>query len=138
MLKILNTRVTLADVSILLLRLWLGSMMIFHGYKKVFGNMERFVGGVADLGFPFPEFFAYAAAFSEFLGGIFIILGLFFRPVLLFVIITMLVAVFGAHADDPFGRKELPLTFAFISAATLLTGPGKFSLDALIVRLFKR
>ena len=40
-----------------------------HGYGKAFAG-EQLTEGVAKMGFPMPDLFAWAAAFSEFLGGI--------------------------------------------------------------------
>jgi putative oxidoreductase len=123
----------LPDGAVLVLRLWLGAMMLWHGLPK-FGRMEMFQKRVAELGFPMPEFFAWAAALSEVLGGVALLLGLGLRFVLPFVFVTMVVAAFGAHAADPFARKELPLTYAVLVAALWLLGAGRWSLDAWLSR----
>ena len=117
------------DSAVLLLRVWLGAMMIYHGYGKVFERIDGFTEGVAKMGFPMPEFFAWAGALSEFGGGILLILGLFSRPAALFVSSTMFVAAFVRHLDDPFGKKELALTYLVMAIALAITGPGKYSLD---------
>lgn len=117
------------DNAVLLLRLWLGAMMIVHGYGKVFGGLERFTAGVEKMGFPAPELFAWAAALSEFGGGILLILGLFTRPAAIFVTCTMFVAAFIRHMDDPFGKKELSITYLVLALILLITGPGRLSLD---------
>lgn len=122
------------DGAIAFLRIWLGAMMIVHGYSKVFGDNTRFFEGVADMGFPVPELFGWLAAFSEFGGGVLLILGLLTRPAALLVAATMGVAAFVRHFDDPFGNKELPLTYMVIAIALLIAGPGKISLDR---RLFR-
>ncbi len=125
----------LRDFGLLVLRLGFGLGIAYHGYGKIFGGrMEKFIGGVAELGFPAPEFFAWAAASSEFAGGLLIAAGLFTRPAAYFVAVTMLVAAFGRHAADPFERKELALAFLFASLAIALTGPGRFALDCLFCR----
>ncbi len=65
------------DIGLLWLRVLMGAGIAYHGYGIVFGgNMEHFAQSVAHLGFPRPEIFAWAAALSEFLGGILIALGL--------------------------------------------------------------
>lgn len=117
------------DSAILLLRLWLGAMMILHGYGKVFERMDGFAEGVAKLGFPAPELFAWLAALSEFGGGILLIVGLFSRPASIFVFFTMFVAAFIRHFDDPFGKKELALTYLVMAIVLAIAGPGKYSLD---------
>jgi len=120
----------LPDIGILWLRVLMGGGMAYHGYGKVFGGrIEGLATGVAAMGFPLPEFFAWAAALSEFLGGICIALGLFTRPAAFFVFITMAVAAFIKHGADPFKRKELALAYWTIAGALIFLGSGKFSLD---------
>jgi len=121
------------DIGLLWLRVLMGSGIAYHGYGKVFGgNVARLAEGVAAMGFPMPEVFAWAAALSEFAGGICIALGLFTRFAALFVFITMSVAAFGAHAADPFQKKELALAFWTMAGALICLGGGKYSLDAVI------
>ena len=88
----------------------MGSGIAYHGYGKVFGgDITPLTQGVTAMGFPYPEVFAWAAALSEFLGGICIVLGLFTRPAAFFVFATMSVAAFIAHKADPLQTKELAL-----------------------------
>ena len=120
----------LRDFGLLWLRILMGAGMAYHGFGKVFGgNMAQFAGGVSDLGFPFPLFFAWAAALSEFLGGICVFLGFKTRIASLFVFTTMSVAVFLRHGADPFQVKELALAYWTMSGALLFMGGGKFSLS---------
>ena len=121
------------DGAVLLLRVWLGAMMLWHGVPK-FGRMEAFQERVAGMGFPAPEMFAWAAALSETLGGVALLLGIGMRLLLPFVCLTMLVAAFGAHAADPFARKELPLTYAVVAAALWMLGAGRWSLEQWLKR----
>jgi putative oxidoreductase len=41
----------------------------------------------------------------------------------------MAVAVFFAHAGDPFARKELALLYLLIFSVIFILGAGKYSLD---------
>lgn len=120
------------ESAAVLLRVWLGAMMITHGFGKVFGDNSKFFAGVEKMGFPLPEFFGWAAALSEFAGGIFLILGLFTRFWSLMALATMAVAGFIRHADDPFNNKELAFTYLVISGVVFLLGPGRASLDRLL------
>lgn len=44
------------------------------------------------------------------------------------VVITMLVAAFVVHGDDPWSKKEFALLYALAFIAIGLLGPGKYSL----------
>jgi len=121
----------LLDLGLLWVRIGMGLGIARHGFQKIFeGKMAGFAGAVGSLGFPAPEFFAWAAALSELLGGVLIVLGLFTRPAAFFVFATMTVAAFLHHAGDPLSSKELALAYWLISGMVLMTGGGKWSVDA--------
>ena len=50
--------------------------------------------------------------------------------ILPFIRVTMAVAAFMIHAADPFAKQEKALVFLIAFVALLLTGPGRYSLDA--------
>ncbi len=114
------------------LRLWIGLGSAYHGYGKIFGgHMGQFAQGVAQIGFPAPGFFAWAAAFSEFFGGILLILGSGTRWAAFFIFTTMSVAFFIHHRLDPLKVKELALAYWTVAGALIMTGGGKWSWDYL-------
>lgn len=118
-------------LGLLWLRVLMGFGIAWHGYGKIFGGrMAKFTEGVAGLGFPVSEFFAWAAALSELVGGILVVVGLGTRFAALFIFITMSVAAFLWHAADPFSVKELALTYWVMAGTLILTGAGSFSVDA--------
>ncbi len=117
------------DGAILLLRVWLGAMMMYHGFPKVFTNSAGFVAYLEKLGMPMPSVMAALAAGAEFFGGLLILIGFLTRPAAMLVLITMLVAGFIAHSADGFTKQELPLTYAMLSVALFLSGSGAFSLE---------
>lgn len=120
------------ELSMLVLRITAGLLMaILHGFGK-FPVNPAFVQGVASLGFPMPEFFAYAAAIAELAGGIFLALGLFTRPAALLLAVTMGVAAFGQHIADPLQVKELSIIYLVISLVFFFRGANRFSVDSLI------
>ena len=120
-----------ADIGILILRVLGGLGIAYHGYGKIFGGkMAGFTEGVAGMGFPVPEVFAWAAALSEFAGGLMLAVGLLTPFAALAVFLTMSVAAFIAHSSDPFKVKEMALAYWTISGALICLGGGKFSLDA--------
>jgi putative oxidoreductase len=68
------------------------------------------------------------AALTEFGGGLLLMLGLFFRPVLVFFLITMTVATAShlAAGEGPWHATEMATVFVVF----FLLGPGRYSLDA--------
>jgi putative oxidoreductase len=106
-------------------------MAFGHGLGKL-PPSEAFMGGVAELGFPLPHLFAWAAGLSEFVGGLFLAAGLFTRPSAMLVAITMAVAAFGRHALDPFNIKELALLYLLMALIFVARGASKWSVDNII------
>lgn len=127
-----NTNLACNDFAALILRLFAGLTMAFaHGLGKI-PPPEMLVQGLGAMGFPAPEFFAWAAALAEFAGGLLLALGLLTRPAAFFMAFTMAVAAFGAHAADPFQKKEMALLYLVISLFFVIYGAGKFSIDRFI------
>ena len=123
----------LASFGLLWMRLLMGIGIASHGYQKIFGgHLDHFAQGVAAMGFPVPMAFAWAAALSEFAGGICIALGLGTRIAAAAGFTTMSVAVFKHHAADPFKVKELALAYWTMAGALIMTGAGLYSIDTLL------
>jgi putative oxidoreductase len=142
------------DLGLLILRLAGGGLALAHGWGKVVslsaGQGERLVAGVAELGFPAPGLFAWAAALAEFVGGLLVMIGLGTRVAAAFAAFTMVVAGFGRHkahlqlfaklglmqagpdALKAWGNPELALVYLAIFLGVALLGPGRFALDAMI------
>lgn len=122
------------EISLTALRVITGLLMAYlHGMGKV-PPSEKFLAGVTGLGFPMPAFFAWAAGISEFLGGLFLAVGLFTRLSALLVACTMLVAAFGRHLADPLDVKELSLLYLVVALVFITRGAGRLSLDHLFMR----
>lgn len=118
------------DIGLLILRVLFGLGIAHHGYGKVFGGqMAMMTEGVGKMGFPFPVVFAWAAALSEFAGGILLVVGFQTQIAAFFVFCTMAVAFFVAHAADPLQVKELAAAYGAVAAALFFTGAGGLSVD---------
>jgi putative oxidoreductase len=123
------------SVGLAWLRILAGSGIATHGFGKIFGgHMEGFAQGVAQMGFPVPALFAWAAALSEFAGGICVAVGIGTRIAALFIFGTMSVALFLHHAADPFDVKELAYLYWSIAGALIMLGGGAYTLPSLIAR----
>jgi putative oxidoreductase len=122
------------DAGMMLLRVFAGLALVYqHGRGKI-PPSEGFVGRVDGMGFPAPEMFAWMAGIAEVGGGLLLAVGLLTRPVAAILVVHFIIVAFLAHAGDPFGRRELPLFFLFTSLMFVLTGAGRYALDAVIHR----
>ena len=118
-----------ANAGLTILRIFTGlSLAAAHGIGKIPPG-EGLITRAGELGFPVPVVFAWAAAFSEFLGGIFLALGLFTRLAGFFIAFTMLVAILGVHGADPYQKKELAFMYFFVALAFMIKGSGDWSVD---------
>ncbi len=122
------------NVGLLVLRVLSGLGMATHGYGKIFaeGRIEQFAEGVEAMGFPAPLLFAWLAALSEFVGGLFLAAGFLTRYAALLIFGTMTVAAFIAHSGDPFSERELALLYWTVSLAIIFLGAGQYAVDALL------
>ncbi|HEX8299679.1 MAG TPA: DoxX family protein [Rubricoccaceae bacterium] len=124
------------DAGLLVLRLGLFGLLAFgHGLGKLPVSPE-FVQGTADMGFPLPVLFAWAAALSEFAGGLLLAFGFLTRPAAVIVATTMFVAFGLAHGFALSGESSGEMAFLYLVGALALffTGPGRYSVDAILNR----
>ena len=122
----------IVGIVLLIVRLFIGFAMISHGYPK----LEQLMSGKEVQFFDFlglgQKVSLALTVFAEFVCSIFIILGLFTRWALSFLIITMSVAGFLVHGSDPFAKRESSLLYLSVYLLIMAIGPGKFSIDAMI------
>lgn len=116
------------DLSALLLRLGFGGMMIPHGIKK----LERLEDGVSNASFSDPIGLGgpatlIIAVVVEIIFSLFVILGIKVRLSTVPLILTMLIAAFVVHANDPFVKKEMALLYLTGYLAIWCLGAGKYS-----------
>lgn len=129
-----GTRTAAGDAGLLILRVAAMLLLItLHGLGK-FPPSEQFVGWIGGMGFPVPILFAWLSALTEVVVASLLLLGLFTRPLGLFLFCYFLIVVFVPHQGDPIGDRELPLLFGTIGLALGLMGPGAFSIDAVLRR----
>lgn len=124
-------------VAALLARLVLGSIMLAHGWTKVIprGSLYSFAHAVAHMGMPY--WLGYVAAFTEFFGGIALILGLLTPIAAAGVAIDMAVAILKVHLRHGLtgpGGFEFPLSLLALALLLLADGPGYLALDAALFR----
>lgn len=124
-------------VASLIGRLVLGSIMLAHGWMKVIprGSLYSFAHTVAHLGMPY--WLGYVAAFTEFFGGIALILGLLTSIAAIGIAIDMAVAVLRVHLHHGLtgpGGFEFPLACLALALFLLADGPGYLALDRAVFK----
>ncbi len=121
------------------LRLTLGTIMFAHGAQKIFGawggkGLSSWISGTAPLELRPSWAWLAAAAFSEFLGGVLVMLGLFTRVGAVLIACVMSVAIAGVHWSNGFfinsGGFEYPFALLGMAFALMITGGGNASMDS--------
>jgi putative oxidoreductase len=139
--------------AIILLRLMAGGVFLWEGILK-FVYTNQGVGRFTKLGLPFPQATANFVGVLEIVGGILLIAGFLTRPIAIPFAIEMLVAILSTKIALYLGTSPLPLPpvppqiglwavlheirSEYAQLMTMLfvffAGPGRWSLDALLVQ----
>jgi putative oxidoreductase len=136
--KILKeTNPNLLSLSVLLLRCTIGILLFIAGSGKLFGwfggyGMEATLQGFSKIGISMA--LTYLSTYTEFLGGLLLIIGLLTRPVAFAVMINMLVATLVTLPHGFMGPTgaQTPFLFLVIDIVILLAGPMAYSVDRII------
>lgn len=118
----------LSDLGLLILRVSFSVLMLTHGVPKL---SKLFISPIA-----FPDPLGVGSGLSlvltligELIAPIFIIIGFKTKIAAIPAAITMFVAAFVVHFNDPIETKEKALLYFFAFFVILLAGSGKFSVD---------
>ncbi len=126
----------LKPLALLLLRLGLGLIFVYHGYPKLFTHMHETVQAFPRMGF--PAYFAYIAGIFEFFGGWLLVLGLFTRIAALLLAGEMAIAIVRVHIPQgglmAVSNYQFPLAMAVGAFALVAVGAGAISLDRAIFK----
>ena len=126
------------DFGLLLIRVALGTIMVAHGAQKLFTfGYGGVAGSMAQMGIPFPQIGAALLMATEFGGGLLILAGLLTRFAAAAFAFAMFVAATQVHLPNGFflpNGYEFTLMLGLTSIGLVLTGAGRYSLDALIGR----
>lgn len=122
------------DVALLLMRLMLGAVFLYHGVPKLM-HIQDTVEFITKLGIPSPTLSAWLSAIAEGVGGGLLVLGLLTRLTtapMAFNMAVAIIAVHSAHFGLDQGGMEYALTLGVMLIALGLLGPGRISMDHLI------
>lgn len=122
----------IVDIVLLIVRVFVGFSMLSHGFPK----LQQLFSGEEIQFFDFlgmgPKISLICVVFAEFVCSIFIILGLFTRVAVFFLIVTMAIIGLHYHSADPFSKRESSLLYLSIYSLIFAFGPGKYSIDGMI------
>lgn len=130
----MSNRSTL-ELGLLLIRMGTGFVFMVYGVMKLLAGPAKWVwlgSQLAAFGITFlPSVWGFIAANVELLGGVCLIFGFATRPAALFLVCLLIVALtyhFG-HGDawDVYAHA---LSLMIVIIGILVSGPGKYSLDA--------
>lgn len=119
------------DFALLIARVGIGALMLVHGISKIPMLSQSPIQFYDFMGLG-AQVSLWLALFAEIGCSILVIFGFATRLAVIPLIMTMLVAVFIIHAEDPFVKQEMGLHYILIYVMLLLTGAGKYSIDYLI------
>ena len=118
------------QTGLLVLRVGLSALMLTHGIPKLMNLFQGDMSFGDPLGIGSTLSFILVV-FAEPICPILIILGLRTRLAAIPVIITMAVAAFIVHGDDPFSSMEKALMYLVGFTAIALMGGGKYTIKQL-------
>ena len=126
------------DLALLTLRVVTGTIMLMHGWQKVF--QYGFAGvsqGFAGMGIPMPGIMGPFIALLELIGGIALIVGVLAPVFAALLAADMVGAILFVHLSKGFFLPEgYEFAFALLgaTAALALAGAGRYSVDGSLAR----
>ncbi len=134
--RTLATTAPRLDAALAVLRVVTGSVFAAHGAQKLFVyGFAGVSGAFGQMGVPMAEVVGPAVGLLEFFGGLALVLGLLTRYASAGLAAVMTGAILLVHLPAGFflpNGAEFALTLFGAAVALALTGPGRYSLDALL------
>jgi uncharacterized membrane protein YphA (DoxX/SURF4 family) len=126
-------QIRLLNPAILLIRLWLGTVMLKHSGTYLFqGKVPELAAFLESLNWPYPLILAYSSQIVEFAAAILILLGIRFGAWMM--AFALGVAVLFAHSGKIYSEAELPFNYFLFSILLCLIGCGKPGIDSFFLK----
>jgi putative oxidoreductase len=122
------------NFGLLIMRIGLGAMMILHGKDKLFGGADTWTElghAMGKLHIHFlPAFWGFMCAITETIGGLFCMMGIWFRLVCLLLVINFIVAALQHYTTiDKIGECAHAIELACTFFGLMFIGAGAYSVD---------
>lgn len=126
-----NIKIANVDLGILVLRVSIGGLMLFHGIAKIINGHGAVKGILAQNGW--PEFLWLGVPVTEIIAPLLLILGVFTRLSGLGIVVVMICTLFlafgwSAFAIGEYGGLVAELNLLYLGGGLTLffTGGGKY------------
>jgi putative oxidoreductase len=125
------------DLGLLLIRLFVGITFMGHGAQKLFGwfggyGLKGTGGWMESIGLKPGVFMAFMAGAAEILGGFFFAAGVLTWVGAVFIVGSMLIAIFKVHGKNGYwvtqNGYEYNLMLIVVAIGVALIGPGAYTL----------
>ena len=116
------------NLGLAILRIGASLLILRHGVPKIKYLFIESLEFPDPLGVG-PMFSLILTLIGEVVAPILVLIGFKTRIASIPVLITMLVAAFVVHGQDPFDKKEMALIFALCFLVIAIGGPGKYAID---------
>lgn len=126
-----TTRSLSSDGTTLMARIIPGTFLFYLGVTKIL-NYHQYKDYFPDPIGIGNELSLVLVIGVEAVCGLLLTIGLLSRMVLIPIFITMSVALFIAHAGDPFAAKQPAILIWLLTILSFITGPGRYSIDHIL------
>ena len=122
------------NFGLFVMRAGLGVMMFLHGLPKLTGGPDKWASLGHNMTYVhihfLPVFWGFMAAITETIGGLFCVLGLWFRLVSMLMVINFIVAAL-THLGKGDGIMDAShaIELAFVFFGLIFLGAGEWSVD---------
>ncbi len=136
--KLFSTNPILPKSGLTVIRIIVGCFLVYHGWEVFDKNkMNEYIAWDVFKGSSSPSFMVYIGKSAELVAGFLLAIGLFSRIACIIIIGTFIyISCFVGHGKIWY-EDQYPFLFALLGCVFFFTGPGKWSVDNLIVRSSK-